>query len=313
MGGTWWENTYPGCRVDNPNHNYSYSFAQRHDWPMHYSTQDVLGRYFRDFAEEHGLLEHVRLQTEVESVTMVRRRTHAGRCAPEGPDGAVEDITVECRDQRHRPAQHARTSPRSTAGTPSRGRRSTRRAGPPAWTSPASGSPSSAPVPARRSSSRSSPSKPAELLVFQRTPPWFAPTLDYHDAVEDGLRWLYQHVPFYSEWNRFWIFWVMGDGQLAYVTADPEWEPKDRSVSAMNDELRKLLTALPGGAVRRPARPDREGRPDVPAGQQAGAARQRCVGRGTDAGQRRAHHDRDPGDHAERGSSAPMGASTRST
>jgi 4-hydroxyacetophenone monooxygenase len=29
VGGTWWENQYPGCRVDNPNHNYSYSFAQR--------------------------------------------------------------------------------------------------------------------------------------------------------------------------------------------------------------------------------------------------------------------------------------------
>jgi 4-hydroxyacetophenone monooxygenase len=35
VGGTWLENTYPGCRVDNPNHNYSYAFAQRHDWPLH--------------------------------------------------------------------------------------------------------------------------------------------------------------------------------------------------------------------------------------------------------------------------------------
>src|SRR5690606_12484318 len=34
VGGTWLENTYPGCRVDNPTHNYSYSFAQRHDWPF---------------------------------------------------------------------------------------------------------------------------------------------------------------------------------------------------------------------------------------------------------------------------------------
>jgi len=29
-----------------------------------------------------------------------------------------------------------------------------------------------------------------ELLVFQRTPPWLAPTPDYHDAVSDGQRWL---------------------------------------------------------------------------------------------------------------------------
>jgi 4-hydroxyacetophenone monooxygenase len=26
VGGTWWHNTYPGCRVDSPNHIYSYSF-----------------------------------------------------------------------------------------------------------------------------------------------------------------------------------------------------------------------------------------------------------------------------------------------
>ena len=34
VGGTWLEADYPGCRVDNPNHNYSYSFAQRHDWQI---------------------------------------------------------------------------------------------------------------------------------------------------------------------------------------------------------------------------------------------------------------------------------------
>ena len=39
VAGTWFEAAYPGCRVDNPNHNYSYSFAQRHDWPFHFSTQ----------------------------------------------------------------------------------------------------------------------------------------------------------------------------------------------------------------------------------------------------------------------------------
>ena len=55
VGGTWYENTYPGCRVDNPNHNYSYAFAQRHDWPLHFSTQDVLLDYFRHCADALGL------------------------------------------------------------------------------------------------------------------------------------------------------------------------------------------------------------------------------------------------------------------
>ena len=54
-----------GCRVDNPNHNYSYSFAQRHDWPFHFSTQDVLHRYFEECADVFGIREHIQFSTEV--------------------------------------------------------------------------------------------------------------------------------------------------------------------------------------------------------------------------------------------------------
>ncbi len=42
VGGTWLENSYPGCRVDNPSHLYGYSFEPNHEWPMHFSTQPVL-------------------------------------------------------------------------------------------------------------------------------------------------------------------------------------------------------------------------------------------------------------------------------
>src|SRR5439155_24993890 len=84
-----------------------------------------------------------------------------------------------------------------------------------------------------------------ELIVFQRTPPWMGPTPDYHAPVEPGLRWLYGHVPSYSEFNRFWIFWRMGDGALMGVRVDDEWEPKDRSISAANDFVREMLTEYP--------------------------------------------------------------------
>ena len=48
VGGTWLVNTYPGCRVDNPNHLYSYSFEPNHDWPYHFSTQPLLWEYFQE-------------------------------------------------------------------------------------------------------------------------------------------------------------------------------------------------------------------------------------------------------------------------
>src|SRR5207249_9352555 len=69
VGGTWLENDYPGCRVDVPNHFYSYSFAQKDDWPQHFSSQDVLLDYFRQCADELGIREHIRFGTEVTSAS----------------------------------------------------------------------------------------------------------------------------------------------------------------------------------------------------------------------------------------------------
>ena len=59
----------------------------------------------------------------------------------------------------------------------------------------------------------------------------------------DGLRWLYRHVPSYSEFNRFSIFWKMGDGVLANVRVDPTWESNGTSVSEANEFGRLILEA----------------------------------------------------------------------
>ena len=117
-----------------------------------------------------------------------------------------------------------------------------------------------------------------ELLVFQRTPAWLGPTPDYHDEVSDGLKWLYAHVPSYSEWNRFWIFWRMGDGGLPNFRVDPEWQ-SGRRVGERGERLRPPgARRVPEGRVRRPPRPAREGDPELSAGSQADAPRQRHLG-----------------------------------
>jgi 4-hydroxyacetophenone monooxygenase len=240
VGGTWWENSYPGCRVDNPNHNYSYSFAQRHDWPMHYSTQDILHGYFRDFADEHDLRRHIRVRTEAVSATW-SEGDRTWTVLARGEDGAEEEIraqaVISAVGQLNRP--HMPEIPGTESfGGPSfhsaRWRHDVDLAGKRVAVI-GTGASAAQFIPIIAEQVR-------ELLIFQRTPAWFVPTVDYHDPVEEGLRWLYRHVPFYSEWNRFFIFWTMGDGMLAYVTAEAGWEPRDRSVGAMNDEMRKLLT-----------------------------------------------------------------------
>lgn len=67
VGGTWRENTYPGCRCDVPSHVYSFSFAPNPDWTSTFSAQPEIRAYLRRVAADEGLVEHVRFGCEVES------------------------------------------------------------------------------------------------------------------------------------------------------------------------------------------------------------------------------------------------------
>ena len=50
LGGTWWENIYPGAACDVPSHLYSYSFFQNPNWSRAYSHQKEILRYLQDTA-----------------------------------------------------------------------------------------------------------------------------------------------------------------------------------------------------------------------------------------------------------------------
>src|SRR6059058_3136341 len=69
VGGTWRDNTYPGCACDVPSHLYSFSFAPNPRWSRTYSTQPEIQAYLRDVAREYGVLPHLRLSTEVLAAT----------------------------------------------------------------------------------------------------------------------------------------------------------------------------------------------------------------------------------------------------
>ena len=138
VGGTWLENSYPGCRVDVSNLFYCYSFAQRDDWPQHFSTQEVLLEYFRGVADRFGLRPLIRFGTEVmsaeldegdDAVDAARARRRAARTTIEA------DAIVSGVGQLNRPNIPELPGRRA----PSRGRPSTRRAGTTTSTSRASG------------------------------------------------------------------------------------------------------------------------------------------------------------------------------
>jgi cation diffusion facilitator CzcD-associated flavoprotein CzcO len=65
LGGTWWENTYPGCACDIPSHLYGLSFAPNPDWTRVYPQQPEILAYVERLAERSGVLPHIRFGVTV--------------------------------------------------------------------------------------------------------------------------------------------------------------------------------------------------------------------------------------------------------
>jgi cation diffusion facilitator CzcD-associated flavoprotein CzcO len=65
VGGTWRDNTYPGCRCDVQSNLYSFSFAPNPDWTQTYPSQPELRAYLRDVAARYGLLADIRFGHDV--------------------------------------------------------------------------------------------------------------------------------------------------------------------------------------------------------------------------------------------------------
>lgn len=65
LGGTWRDNTYPGCACDVPSQLYSFSFAPNPDWSRVFAPQPEIQRYLLQVAQQVGVLPHVRLGAEV--------------------------------------------------------------------------------------------------------------------------------------------------------------------------------------------------------------------------------------------------------
>lgn len=64
-GGTWRDNTYPGCACDVPSALYSFSFAPNPRWSRFYASQPEIRDYVQSVAHEHGVLECLHTNTDV--------------------------------------------------------------------------------------------------------------------------------------------------------------------------------------------------------------------------------------------------------
>ena len=81
VGGTWRDNTYPGCACDIPSHLYSFSFAPNPGWSHSFSRQPEIWAYLEDVTDRHSLRDHLVFGTEVVRADWDPAR-RAGGCGP---------------------------------------------------------------------------------------------------------------------------------------------------------------------------------------------------------------------------------------
>jgi 4-hydroxyacetophenone monooxygenase len=240
VGGTWWENSYPGARVDVGNHFYCYSFEPSDHWTEYFAQQPELQAYFDGVMRKYGVDEHVLWETEVlgaawddaSATWSVRVRAADGRertLVARAVISAVGQLNrphlpdIPGRDSFAGPAFH---SARWNHDLDLAGRRV-------------------AMIGAGASGFQIAPAiapDVAQLTVFQRTAQWMFPNPNYHERVGPGVRWALRHLPFYGRWYRFLILWPGCDKGLEAARVDPDYPDQQRAVSEMNDLTRQMFT-----------------------------------------------------------------------
>jgi 4-hydroxyacetophenone monooxygenase len=254
-GGTWWENRYPGARVDVGSHQYCYSFEPADHWSEYYCQHPELRDYFTSVLDKYGLRPHCRFETTVTTMTWDDDR--AVWCVEiQNPDGTSE--TLEARfvisavgslnlpkmpdipgmDTFTGPSFHSARWPEGLdiAGV------------------------KFALIGAGASGFQIAPTiadDVAQLTIYQRTAQWMSPNPVYHSAVPPGDRWALRHLPFYARWFRFIMTYPGISTGVDPFRIDPDYQGDGGgiAISASNAVRRDAILAWITSNL--------EGRPDL--------------------------------------------------
>lgn len=208
LGGTWRDNSYPGCACDVPSHLYSFSFAPNPAWTRSFSPQPEIWDYLRSVADNAGVMKYMRFDHMVTGATWVEEQAHwlinttqgditanfvvaatGGLSDPKTPDIAgVETFAGKTFHSATWDHEYDLTGKRvAVIGT---------------------GASSIQFVPKIQK-------QVAHLDLYQRTAPWIQPRLDRQ--ITKVEHWLFTHIPVTQKIARLGIYWSRESLVLAYT------------------------------------------------------------------------------------------------
>jgi 4-hydroxyacetophenone monooxygenase len=240
VGGTWYENTYPDCGVDTPNHFYSFSFERNPNWTGYFSKRDELFDYFQRCTDKFGIRDRIQFNTEVQAM---RFDDDSGlwQVDVERSDGRAETLTanvvISAVGQLNRPIIPNFAGLDSFQGESFHSAR---------WRHDVDLEGKRVAVIGTGCSAvqllPKTAAKADHTTVFQRSPHWISPNKDYYRPVETGLVWALNHIPLYAEFHRARMIFGFMDRNWPAVPADPQWPHPERAMSEVNDGMREALT-----------------------------------------------------------------------
>lgn len=239
VGGTWWENRYPGCGVDTPNFTYTFSFASW-DWPHYFPLQGEILKYIKTVSERFRIKERVEFGTRVEEARWVEddQRWAVTVTSPDGRRRTEQaDVVLSAVGVLNVPLKPiipgVETFPGAVVHTAEwhdglevRGKRV-------------------AVVGNGASAMQIVPEiapQVAQLTVFARSKQWAAPFPQFRKEVPPAVRYLMQHVPLYRQWYEQRLTWTFNDRIHSSLFKDPSWPEPAKALNAVNDGHRRFFT-----------------------------------------------------------------------
>ncbi len=235
VGGTWWENRYPGARVDTPSRMYAHVFGVDYSFSSAYCDHVENREYFDWVADALDIRGDITFDTEVvalhwneaEALWDIRVR------GPEGERSLQSNAVITSVGFLNRPNIPEIPGMEDFAGESWHTAR---------W-------PEDADLRGKRVAvvgtgctgyqlvPELARVEGVEITVFQRTPQWLMSIPGYLSQIPEQVRWLDRNLPFHTNFMRFRASYRTDADLLAMFEVDPEFDDPNAS-SATNKALR---------------------------------------------------------------------------
>ncbi|WP_198425700.1 MULTISPECIES: NAD(P)/FAD-dependent oxidoreductase [Microbacterium] len=235
VGGTWYENRYPGCRLDTPSRAYTHTVGVDFPYPYAYSPAAETKKYTDWFASHFDLEDSIVFSTEVVSLTW-NDADSVWLVETDGPDGRQSlraRGVMSAVGFLNRPNIPQIAGQEEFAG--------------PTWHT--AQWPEGADLAGKRVAVVGTGctgyqlipelvKQVEHLVVFQRTPQWLFETEGYLTPLSEEAIWLERNFPYYTNFLRFRELHVF-EASAGLTAIDPAFDdPHTRSES--NKRIRDL-------------------------------------------------------------------------